>query len=150
MMKYLYTIIIVLITVITISAQGLKSSSDIPSSFEEKMINTAKEVSQTFGPAYNVDKATRIEISGPFIFEDNDKRPEIQACIGRKYYTITFIPENTEEYEFPFLSEVSIWADGEPQGVTFGNGWGRNFFFRSYSSQKKDELIKTIPLQKCQ
>lgn len=143
-MKYLIIALAASLATIFAQAQDIQ----LPASNQSAMIDTAIEVANTFGPGYDVSNAATVEFSGPHSFVAEDERTEIQSCNGREYYTITFVPHNPQEYNFPYLAKVNIWADGTPQDVLFGNGWGRNFFFESYQQQKAEKNIEQVPLQK--
>ena len=136
------------ISSLSITAQNVRFSPKNASPQQKSLVKTAMDVSKAIGPAYEIETAASIEISGPVIFESEDERPEIQAHVGESYYTVSFIPENPEEYNFPYLSKVNIWENGEPKDVFFGIGWGRNFFFRSLEEQINDKTFKPVPLEK--
>ena len=62
------------------------------------------------------------------------------------------------KFDFGFAARVRIWKDtGEPLDVIFGNGMGRNFFFKTfvehtnhspndYEKVASDSIVK-VPLQ---
>ena len=100
------------------------------------LVNSARNVALTFGPAY-VPFFKEANVSDVQVFQKEDygdSFPEIKKQIGRKYYTVTFTYDSTAvKFDFGFAARVRIWKDtGEPLDVIFGNGWGRNFFFLSF------------------
>ena len=115
----------------------------------KRLIAKSVEAIKRIGPGYYREKATPRITEG--IFESNDQREEIQKNIGREYYEITFPYDASEErLDFGFSAKVKIWKDNEePAEVIFGNGYGRNFFFKSYSEQLKDSM-DTVPYQQVQ
>ena len=115
-----------------------------------RLIAKSVEAIKRIGPGCYREKATPRITEG--IFESNDQREEIQKNIGREYYEIVFpYDESEERLDFDFSAKVKIWKDnGEPAEVIFGNGYGRNFFFKSYSEQLKDSTLHTVPYQQVQ
>ena len=104
------------------------------------LVNSARNVALTFGPAY-VPFFKEANVSDVQVFKKKDyggdSRPQIRKQIGRKFYTVTFTYDSTAvKFDFGFAARVRIWKDtGEPLDVIFGNGWGRNFFFLSFKEQ---------------
>ncbi|MDE6377443.1 MAG: hypothetical protein K2K72_01715 [Duncaniella sp.] len=115
--------------------------------FLKSLVPTAIQVSDTFGPNWNVKNAAKVEISGPLVFQDTDMRPEIQKHVGRTYYDVTFFPQDPSSIIYSRLSTVSILSDGEPLFVIFGNSYGVNFFFKSFEELKKHTSF-TVPMEK--
>jgi len=123
----------------------------------EYLVDLAKEVTRQFGPDY-YREYKEPEISGEKVFEGKwDTSPEVQRCVGRRYYTVTFRYDKTKErLNWNYSSQVDIWADdGEPKGVLFGNGIGVHFFERPYhqwvrEGVKENEKIpyRKLPLLK--
>ena len=146
-MKTIISLIIMGLSVLMSQAQVIVYDEAKASQFEKKLVSTAIEVSDTFGPDYEVKNAVRVEISGPIVFEHTDMRPEIQKNVGRTYYEVKFLPQDPSSYNFHYLSEACIWSDGTPQCVGFGTGWGINFFFSSFEELKNRTDLK-VPLQK--
>ena len=108
----------------------------------EYLLTLAKEVTRNFGPDYYREYKDP-EISEEKVFEGKwDKSPEVQRCVGRKYYTVTFRYDRTKErLNWHYASQVDIWADdGEPQGVLFGSGIGVHFFERPYRQWVRDGI----------
>ena len=116
----------------------------------------------TFGPAY-VPFFKEANVSDVQVFKKKDyggdSRPQIRKQIGRKFYTVTFTYDSTAvKFDFGFAARVRIWKDtGEPLDVIFGNGWGRNFLFKTFVEQTNhspndyekvasDSIVK-VPLQ---
>ena len=120
-------------------AQSLKLNKHFEDSDKKTLIRTAKNVAMTFGPAY-VPYFNGAIISGIKFFSKDiygDDRPQIRKQIGRKFYTVTFTYDSTAvKFDFGFAARVRIWKDtGEPLDVIFGNGWGRNFLFKTFVEQ---------------
>lgn len=114
------------------------------------LIATAKNVAATFGPAY-VPYFKDSKISA-HVFQRNDygdNHRKIRKRIGREYFEITFSYDTTTvRFAFDYAAKVRIWKDtGEPLDVIFGNGMGRNFFFKSFKKQSKRSVIHHVPLQ---
>ena len=125
------------------------------------LVNSARNVALTFGPAY-VPFFKEANVSDVQVFQKEDygdSFPEIKKQIGRKYYTVTFTYDSTAvKFDFGFAARVRIWKDtGEPLDVIFGNGWGRNFLFKTFVEQTNhspndyekvasDSIVK-VPLQ---
>lgn len=147
-MKTIISIIIMGLSILMCNAQDVVYNETTASQFDKNLVSTAIQVCNAFGPDYKVNNATKVEINGPFVFHSDDMRPEIQKNEGKKFYVVTFFPQDTTSFDYGYLSKVSIWSDGTPQDVIFGNGYGRNFFFSSFESQKKHTNINKIPLQK--
>ncbi len=147
-MKTIISLIIMGLSVLIGQAQVTVYDETKASQFEKNLVSTAIILADTFGPDYEVKNAVRIEISGPFVFQADDKRPEIQKHVGRTYYDVSFFPQDRSSYEWGYLSKAQIWSDGEPWGVLFGNGMGVSFFFKSFEEKKNQPDHMTIPLQK--
>ena len=103
------------------------------------LVNSARNVALTFGPAY-VPFFKEANVSDVQVFQKEDygdSFPEIKKQIGRKFYTVTFTYDSTAvKFDFGFAARVRIWKDtGEPLDVIFGNGWGRNFLFKTFVEQ---------------
>lgn len=147
-MKTIFSLVIMVLSTLICNAQDRVYNECSASQFDKGLVSTAIQVSNTFGPDYKINDATKVEISGPFKFASDDNRPEIQKNNGREFYVVTFLPQDTTSFDYGYLSKVSIWSDGQPQNVTFGNGYGRNFLFSSFEAQKKHTDIKKIPLQR--
>jgi hypothetical protein len=114
---------------------------------EAYLIALGRQVTRDFGPGYYREFGAPV-ISEEEQFQDcYDMRPEIQKNNGREYYMVTFLYDPSKEtLEWNFASQVEIWKDtGEPMGVIFGNGYGINFFFRSYQRQLRSIKRKIIP-----
>ena len=126
------------------------------------LVNSARNVALTFGPAY-VPFFKEANVSDVQVFKKKDyggdSRPQIRKQIGRKFYTVTFTYDSTAvKFDFGFAARVRIWKDtGEPLDVIFGNGWGRNFLFKTFVEQTNhspndyekvasDSIVK-VPLQ---
>ena len=126
------------------------------------LVNSARNVALTFGPAY-VPYFKEANVSDVQVFKKEDYggdgRPQIRKQIGRKFYTVTFTYDSTAvKFDFGFAARVRIWKDTEePLDVIFGNGWGRNFLFLSFKEQTNhspndyekvasDSIVK-VPLQ---
>ena len=126
------------------------------------LVNSARNVALTFGPAY-VPYFKEANVSDVQVFKKEDyggdSRPQIRKQIGRKFYTVTFTYDSTAvKFDFGFAARVRIWKDtGEPLDVIFGNGWGRNFLFKTFVEQTNhspndyekvasDSIVK-VPLQ---
>ena len=125
------------------------------------LVNSARNVALTFGPAY-VPFFKEANVSDVQVFKKEDygdSRPQIRKQIGRKFYTVTFTYDSTAvKFDFGFAARVRIWKDtGEPLDVIFGNGWGRNFLFKTFVEQTNhspndyekvasDSIVK-VPLQ---
>lgn len=112
------------------------------------LVNSARNVALTFGPAY-VPYFNGAIISDIKIFTKDiygDGRPQIRKQIGRKFYTVTFTYDSTAvKFDFGFAARVRIWKDtGEPLDVIFGNGMGRNFLFLSFKEQTDHSAKKRI------
>ena len=146
-MKTIISLIIMGLSVLMSQAQVVVYNEAKASQFEKKLVSTAIEVSDTFGPDYEVKNAGKVEISGPLVFQDTDMRPEIQKHVGRTYYDVTFFPQDPSSIIYSRLSTVSILSDGTPLFVIFGNSYGVNFFFRSFEEQKKHPSF-TVPMEK--
>lgn len=91
------------------------------------LVNSARNVALTFGPAY-VPYFKEANVSDVQVFKKEDYggdgRPQIRKQIGRKFYTVTFTYDSTAvKFDFGFAARVRIWKDtGEPLDVIFGNG----------------------------
>lgn len=112
------------------------------------LVNSARNVALTFGPAY-VPYFNGAIISDIKIFTKDiygGGRPQIRKQIGRKFYTVTFTYDSTAvKFDFGFAARVRIWKDtGEPLDVIFGNGMGRNFLFLSFKEQTDHSAKKRI------
>lgn len=147
-MKTIISIIIMSLSILICNAQDVVYNETTASQFDKNLVSTAIQVSNAFGPDYKVNNASKVEISGPFVFHSDDMRPEIQKNEGKVFYVVTFFPQDTTSFDYGYLSKVAIWSDGKPQDVIFGNGYGRNFFFSSFEAQKKHIDLKKIPFQK--
>ena len=147
-MKTIISLIVMGLSVLMSQAQVKVYDEAKASQFEKNLVSTAIKLADTFGPDYEVKNAVKIEISGPIVFQDYDQRPEIQKNIGRTYYDVTFFPQDRSSYSWGFLSKASIWSDGTPQCVGFGNGMGIQFFFKTYEEVIKQPDYLKIPLEK--
>lgn len=104
---------------------------------KDYLISLSEDVIRMFGPGYyreNVDVVVTEEV-----FDTDDKRRKISRNIGREYYEVTYSYDKSREVlDFDFSAKVRVWKDtGEPLEVIFGNGYGRNFFFKPYRRLKK-------------
>lgn len=126
-----------------------KSLSDMDESQRnDSLINIATQITKIFGPGYYRPNVT--PLISEESFESDDERKEIQKNINRKYYIITFPCDTTKEIlDFNYTSQVEIWKDtGEPLSIIFGNGYGKNFLFKSYKKQIESRSITdTIPYE---
>ena len=147
-MKSIIFLIIMGLSVLMSQAQVTVYNETKASQFEKNLVSTAIKLADTFGPDYEVKNAVRVEINGPIVFQHTDMRPEIQKNVGRTYYDVTFFPQDPSTYEWGYLSKASIWSDGEPRVVDFGNGYGINFLFKSFEEQKNNPNHMKVPLQK--
>ena len=97
------------------------------------MILRAIEVAQNFGPDYCKEPLTA-KILKPVAYDTKSNlNPEIARNHGRKYYTVECRYANRRVPDDVYAFKVQIWADtGEPEGVMFGNGWGKHFMETSY------------------
>lgn len=160
-MKKTFFILSIILGTVALYAQSLNSSQSVEISSKENLIETAKNVAMTYGPAY-VPFFKDANISEIQIFKKEDygdSFPEIRRQIGRKYYTVTFTYDSASvKFAFDYAAKVRIWQDtGEPMDVIFGNGMGRNFLFLSFKEQTNHSakkrmktapgLIETVPLQ---
>lgn len=137
-MTRLITFTLFLISVFGCMAQSVNASRD-------SLINIAKDVSQWFGPDFNVTKANTV-VKGPLKFTTVDGRPEVQENDGRDYYEVTFNSDKTSTgHSQPFLSKVFLWSDGEPFEVLFSNGFGRDFFVDTYADLRKENISVPYP-----
>lgn len=160
-MKKIIFILSVILGTVALYAQSLNSRKRSEAFSKSSLIETAKNVAMTYGPAYVAYfKSANVSDIQVFQKEDyGDSFPEIKKQIGRKYYTVTFTYDSTAvKFDFGFAARVRIWKDtGEPLDVIFGNGWGRNFLFLSFKEQTNhspndyekvasDSIVK-VPLQ---
>lgn len=132
-MRSLLAILFLMIPCVGIFAQNIDLGKLEEGKRNEYLIQIGKEVTKQFGPRYYREYKQPI-ISAVEKFDSDDERPEIAKNIGREYYTVTFLYDQSKEsLDFGFASKVRIWKDtGEPLGVIFGNGYGKNFLFISY------------------
>ena len=160
-MRKVLFIIVFVGGMMSLYAQSLKLNKYFEDSDKKTLIRTAKNVALTFGPAY-VPFFKEANVSDVQVFQKEDygdSFPEIKKQIGRKYYTVTFTYDSTAvKFDFGFAARVRIWKDtGEPLDVIFGNGWGRNFLFKTFVEQTNhspndyekvasDSIVK-VPLQ---
>lgn len=117
------------------------------------LVKLSGEVIKHFGSGY-YREYKEPTISELRVFSDSahaQQYPEVKRNLGRKYYTVTFPCDNSQErLEWNYAAKVEIWDDnGEPKGVMFGHGLGIHFSFRSYRDWlkmgiKEDE---TMPYQ---
>ncbi len=108
----------------------------------EYLVKLAREVIKNFGPGY-YREYKKPDISELRVFSDNNaQHPEIQRNVGRKYYTVTFLYDKTQErLEWDYAAQVSIWEDdGEPKDVMFGHNLGIDFAFRPYRQWVKEGI----------
>lgn len=160
-MKKIFLLLFIFWSIVTVYAQQLKQSSHIDSSKKNALIETAKNVAMTFGPAY-IPYFKDAEVSEAQVFQKEDyggSFSEIRKQIGRKYYTVIFTYDSTSvRFAFDYAAKVRIWKDtSTPLDVIFGNGMGRNFLFHSFKKQTKRisqkgkkraaHLIEQVPLQ---
>lgn len=160
-MKKIIFILSVILGTVALYAQSLNSSKRSEAFSKSSLIETAKNVAMTYGPAY-VAYFKSVNVSDIQVFQKEDYGdcfPEIKKQIGRKYYTVTFTYDSTSvKFAFDYAAKVRIWEDtGEPLDVIFGNGMGRNFLFLNFkeqtnhSAQKRMKvasgLIEEVPLQ---
>lgn len=110
------------------------------------LIDMGQKLTHIFGPDYYRAYGEPI-ISDIMIFESDDKRKEIQNNVGRSFYEVAFPYDKTKEIlEWEYASKIRVWADnGEPFEITFGNGYGINFFFESWETLA--HAIKPVPYQ---
>lgn len=105
------------------------------------MVKLGKEVIMNFGPGYYREFKKPV-ITGPEVYkyQYSEIAPERRKYDGKEYYTITYPYDKSKETLYWFYAAcVQIWAEtGEPKGVLFGNGWGKNFHSRSYKDWLKD------------
>lgn len=160
-MKKIIFILSVILGTVALYAQSLNSSKRSETFSKNSLIETAKNVAMTYGPAYvTYFKGANVSDVQVFQKEDyGDSFPEIKKQIGRKFYTVTFTYDSTSvKFAFDYAAKVRIWEDtGEPLDVIFGNGMGRNFLFLNFkeqtnhSAQKRMKvapgLIEEVPLQ---
>ena len=160
-MRKVLFIIVFVGGMMSLYAQSLKLNKYFEDSDKKTLIRTAKNVALTFGPAY-VPFFKEANVSDVQVFKKEDygdSRPQIRKQIGRKFYTVTFTYDSTAvKFDFGFAARVRIWKDtGEPLDVIFGNGWGRNFLFKTFVEQTNhspndyekvasDSIVK-VPLQ---
>lgn len=149
MKKTLFILSLILGTAI-LYAQSLNPDSRTEDSYKNNLIETAKNVAETYGSAY-VPFFKDAQVSDVQVFQENDygdSLPEINKQIGRKYYTVTFTYDSDSvKFAFDYAAKVRIWKDtGEPLDVIFGNGMGRNFLFLSFKEQTNysAKTIKTV------
>lgn len=129
-MKSIITIAIVLASFSSALAQKTNLSKMNEKERTNYMVKLAREVSDNFGPGWiQGDIITSVspiqEYDG-----DGDTRERTKPHIGRKYYKVTFIYDETTKKEVGrwFASYVRIWEDsGEPMDVIFGNHYGKTF-----------------------
>ena len=131
-MKKIPSIIIVVWGIAVLCTQFLSSCKRPEVLDNSTLVNSARNVALTFGPAY-VPYFKEANVSDVQVFKKEDygdSRPQIRKQIGRKFYTVTFTYDSTAvKFDFGFAARVRIWKDtGEPLDVIFGNGWGRIFF----------------------
>ena len=104
------------------------------------LIKLAREVSDSFGPGW-IQGNILTSVSHIQEFDgDGDTSASIKKHIGRKYYKVTFIYDETTKKEVGwwYASCVRIWEDsGEPIDVMFGNDYGRHFFDFPYKTWKR-------------
>lgn len=146
-MKKALLIITSFIFIIMSFATERKYNNSNTSDFDYYLVCKAKEISKTFGPDYDVDKSDHIVIDGPIMFESEDPRDEIQKHIGEEYYTISFMPEDSTLFDYKYIAKVAIWANGQPQRVLYGNGYGINFLFESLEKLRDNKDQIRIPLK---
>lgn len=159
-MRIIFFILPIILGTAALYAQSLNSGQRAEISNKE-IIETAKNVTMTYGPAY-VPFFRDAKISEVQVFQREDygdSFPEIKKQIGRKYYTVTFTYDSTSvKFAFNYAAKVRIWEDtGEPMDVIFGNGMGRNFLFLNFKEQTNHSakkrmkvapnLIEPVPLQ---
>lgn len=159
-MKKRFLLPIAFLMVTTLSAQPLASSSCADICQKDALITAARSVANTFGPAY-VPFFKGAEISEMRIFQKDDygdNHRKIRKQFGKAYYEVVFTYDSTAvRFAFDYAAKVRIWKDtGEPLDVIFGNGMGRNFLFKSFRKQtrqnkkrKKETAhsIEQVPLQ---
>lgn len=138
MKKAVTTIFTMLAFIICFASEIVYEDINAPT-FDKELVEKAKNISREFAPTYNVDLADTITISGPYKFESDDDRDEIKKHLNQEYYEITFKQKGKSPYAFNFISKVSIWTDGTPQSVLYGNGYGVNFLFNSYEELKTNK-----------
>ena len=101
---------------------------------------TGKRSYKELGPGY-YREYKKTDISGAEVYKyPGGNAPEKKKHDGKEYYTITFPYDKNKETLYWFYAAcVQIWAEtGEPKGVLFENGWGKNFLSRSYKDWLKD------------
>ena len=147
-MKKIFFILSIILGTVALYAQSLNLTkrTDVPK--KACLIETAKNVAMTYGPAYvPFFKDAKISEVQVFQKEDyGDSIPELKKQIGRKYYTITFTYDSTSvKFAFDYAAQVRIWKDtGEPLDVIFGNGMGRNFLFLNFKEQTDHSAKKRM------
>lgn len=160
-MRIIFFILPIILGTAALYAQSLNPSKREEISNKETLIETAKNVTMTYGPAYvPFFKDAKISDVQVFQREDyGDSLPEIKKQIGRKYYTVTFTYDSTSvRFAFDYAAQVRIWQDTrEPLDVIFSNGMGRNFLFLNYKDQTHrsanggtkaaPDLTEPVPLQ---
>lgn len=110
----------------------------------EYLIEKAKEVIMAFGPDYYRDYKEPVISDINTIKETFKDDPVLKdkKLFGRKYYTVTFLYDPSEEnLKYNFSAIVEIWADdGQPAVVMFGSGRVQQFYATTY----KDWIKKGI------
>ena len=159
MRKFLF-LLLTFLTVAALSAQPLASNCCADVCQKNALITTARNVANTFGPAY-VPYFKTAEISEMRIFQKDDygdSLRKIRKQFGRAYYEVVFTYDSTTvRFAFNYAAKVRIWKDtSEPLDVIYGNGMGRNFLFQSFRKQTKyykkrkkatTHSIEQVPLQ---
>lgn len=159
-MKKRFLLPIAFLMVTTLSAQPLAPRSCADVCQEDALITAARSVANTFGPAY-VPFFKGAEISEMRIFQKDDygdNHRKIRKQFGKAYYEVVFTYDSTAvRFAFDYAAKVRIWKDtGEPLDVIFGNGMGRNFLFKSFRKQTRQNKkrkkatahsIEQVPLQ---
>ena len=134
-MKSIITIVIVFASISSALAQKTNLSKMSEKSRTSYLVKLAREVSDNFGPGWI--QGNIITSVSPLQEYDGegDTRDCMKPHMGRKFYEITFIYDETTRKEVGWwcASCVKIWEDsGEPIDVIYGNNYGKNFFSFPY------------------
>lgn len=155
MMKSI-AIVAMMVCSLSMSAQTVNFKAMRPEKRNEYMIKLAKEIIMNFGPGYyrEVEEPKVLEEIKTFDVPEGCDEEQMR-CNGRKYYEVQMVyDKNKERLAWGYAAKVRIWADdGEPFYVTFGNGMGVNFIYRSYRELLKegiedDMVIKYQPVKR--
>ena len=133
-----------------ISAQTIDLKEIEKERKNDYLIKISKEVIQKFGPQYYIEQTIPIINfeTKTFIFNNKEMgvAPEDEDIFikysDRKYYEVIWPSDSLlRELHCEYAAIVQIWEDdGQPKEVTFGNGYGIGFYWKTFSDWVKDGI----------